>query len=580
LKTLPETDFLTSAKTGAGDNPTKEIPGNAVGVRAGESIQDAIDNNRGKQATIVLAKGVHKLEAPLKMYSGLTLAGYGKESILFLAPQVHAETIVCGDDSLSDATFRDFLIEGAATVVTNNDPNHDRRNREYMSAPSREGIVLRSEKGGVMKNILFENVTIQNFTKNGLLIVGASNIRIHRCDFSDNGSSVVPGAGLHHNLNLTQVENVNITDSRFDTSPFGSGIEILFGRNVTVTGCEMSRNRLSGIRCSESENIVVERSLTEGNDLDGITIESRMNGCKRVNLRDNLTQSNGRYGIYTGNVAQLNESGNTSRFNRLGLHLDTKPAPDPQSPDYAAYPLEEWEKPFAGFSFGVYRKNDFTLPYRFHSPKEMDKQKKYPLVLFMHGAGERGIDNRYQFFRFKPVPFWEQEECFVLAPQCPTREYTAGNADCVWVDTPFGAPAHSMKASPTRPMQLTIELLDSLLQLPQIDKSRIYVTGLSMGGFATWELIQRFPEKFAAAAPVCGGGDPAYAASLTRLPVWAFHGDADDTVIPERSREMVDAIKKAGGKPLYTEYKGVGHGAWSPAYSNPDVWKWMFTQKK
>ncbi|MDR2682823.1 MAG: GH92 family glycosyl hydrolase, partial [Dysgonamonadaceae bacterium] len=121
LKTLPETDFLTSAKTGAGDNPTKEIPGNAVGVRAGESIQDAIDNNRGKQATIVLAKGVHKLEAPLKMYGGLTLAGYGKESILFLAPQIHAETIVCGDDSLSDATFRDFLIEGAATVVTNND---------------------------------------------------------------------------------------------------------------------------------------------------------------------------------------------------------------------------------------------------------------------------------------------------------------------------------------------------------------------------------------------------------------------------------------------------------------------------
>jgi predicted peptidase len=220
------------------------------------------------------------------------------------------------------------------------------------------------------------------------------------------------------------------------------------------------------------------------------------------------------------------------------------------------------------------------LPYRLHTPQNRDNQKKYPLVLFMHGAGERGIDNRYQFFRFAPVKFWETEDCFVLAPQCPSRDYTADNAGCVWVDTPFGAPQHTMQETPTKPMQLVISLLDSILHLPQIDKNRVYITGLSMGGFATWELLQRFPEKFAAAIPVCGGGDSAYAQSLAKIPIWAFHGDEDKTVIPERSRAMVEAIEKSGGKPHYTEYKGVGHGAWSPTYSNPDVWKWLFEQKK
>ncbi len=400
LKTLPETDFLKSAKTGALDKPAREIPGNTIVVRAGEPVQEAIDKNKGNNKVIVLERGIHTLEVPLKIYSGLTLMGYGKETILFLAPQVHAETIICGDDSLCNVAFHDLLIEGAVTVVTNNDPNHDRRSRSYMSAPSREGVVLRSEKGGAIKNILFENVTIQNFTKNGVLIVGAENIKINRCDFSDNGSSVVPGAGLHHNLNLSHVTDCWITGSRFDTSPFGSGIEMMFAKNVTVSGCEMSRNYLSGIRCSESENIVIESCLTEGNDRDGIEIESLMDGCKKVNIHSNLTQNNGRYGIYTNNVVLLKESDNTSVFNRTGLHIKTKLAPD-----------------------------------------------------------------------------------------------------------------------------------------------------------------------------------PSYAELLTNIPIWVFHGDADKTVIPERSRDMIDAIEKAGGKPVYTEYKDVGHGVWSPAYSDVDMWRWMFEQK-
>ncbi|MDR2382860.1 MAG: GH92 family glycosyl hydrolase [Prevotellaceae bacterium] len=327
LAALPEVKCLKPTETGALNNPTKAIPENAVIVNPDDNLQEIIDKNKDK--TVVLSRGVHTLEAPLKVYSGLTLAGYGKETILFLAPKVHTETIVCSEDSLSNFTLRDLLIEGAVVVVASNDPNHDRRARSYMSAPNRAGVVLRSEKGGIIKNILFENVSIQNFTQNGVLIVGATNIKIKNCDFSDNGSSVVPGAGLHHNLNLSHVADCEITNSRFDTSPFGSGIEVLFGKSITVAGCEMARNKLSGIRCSESENITITDCLAEGNDQDGISIESLMQGCKKVEINNNLTQNNGRYGIYTNNVVLLNENGNKNLWNRLGNKIETKPAPAP-----------------------------------------------------------------------------------------------------------------------------------------------------------------------------------------------------------------------------------------------------------
>ena len=315
LKTLPILDFLNPTKTGAIDIPTKEIPDNHIIINPGESIQDAIDKNKGNGKAIILAKGVHTLEAPLKIYSSTNISGYGKESILFLSPKVRTETIVNGEDNISNVTIRDILIEGASSTIENEDPNHDRRSRLYMSAPSREGIIIRSEKGGEINNLLFENVTIQNFTKNGVLIIGASNIKINRCDFSDNGASVVPGAGLQHNLNLSYVTDCEITNSRFDTSPCGNGVYITFGKNIMLSDNEMCRNKLSGIYCAESENINITDNLTEGNDEDGISIDAMMLGCKQVILQNNHSQNNGRHGIMTKNTTELKESGNIISFN-------------------------------------------------------------------------------------------------------------------------------------------------------------------------------------------------------------------------------------------------------------------------
>jgi predicted peptidase len=124
------------------------------------------------------------------------------------------------------------------------------------------------------------------------------------------------------------------------------------------------------------------------------------------------------------------------------------------------------------------------------------------------------------------------------------------------------------------------DLIEALCNEHHIDKDRIYLTGVSMGGYGTWDLISRRPELFAAAIPVCGGGDPAQAEKLAKLPIWAFHGDADPLVPVQRLRDMIAAIKKAGGTPKSTEHKGVGHDAWNATYRDNNVLDWLFAQKK
>lgn len=216
------------------------------------------------------------------------------------------------------------------------------------------------------------------------------------------------------------------------------------------------------------------------------------------------------------------------------------------------------------------------LPYRLLSPKKIDPQAKYPLVIFFHGAGERGKDNRVQLVHgmndFASDEIMEKYPAFVAAPQCPDNMQ--------WVDTPWSADSHTMPENPSVPMQRAFELIDSLEKNLPIDASRIYVTGLSMGGFGAWDAIQRQPQRFAACVPVCGGGDAATVNSIKHVPVWAFHGDQDGAVKPKRSRDMIAALKAAGGSPKYTEYPGVGHDSWSATYRDPQMYAWLFSQKK
>lgn len=228
------------------------------------------------------------------------------------------------------------------------------------------------------------------------------------------------------------------------------------------------------------------------------------------------------------------------------------------------------------FETRSFKSEQGSLPYRLLRPKNYDAGRSYPLVIFYHGAGERGDDNVKQLVHgindFASDDVMAKYPCFVVAPQCPDGDQ--------WVDVPWSADSHKMPEKPTEPMRLSLELITSLESEFSIDASRLYVTGLSMGGFGTWDAIQRYPNRFAAAVPICGGGDTEFAKQLLPVPIWAFHGEADTAVKPLRSRDMIAAIKAAGGSPKYTEYPGVGHNSWAATYANREMYAWLFSQKK
>jgi poly(3-hydroxybutyrate) depolymerase len=368
-----------------------------------------------------------------------------------------------------------------------------------------------------------------------------------------------------------------------------------------------------------------------------------------------------------------------------------------------------------------------VLRYRLFKPKDYDPSKPYPLILFLHGAGERGTDNQRQVrdaLHWAKDAVQNQQPAFVLAPQCPDRRhalavygtgkefdqtfndygngaagewkpyrlpigaklptgakrflylvnaadpkaatpppvgefrnlkvYEEGAAapatidprkldfakkqgkgkvdvsadgtvtmegdvrakasfeyavtpktviefefrsaaqgtahaisldtddffDCRWANMDWAAKSGSAAPEPSTPMRLTLEALGQLRKEFKLDEKRLYVTGLSMGGYGTWDVVQRHPNLFAAAVPVCGGADEATAPRIKHLPIWCFHGGADKVVPPERSRNMVAALKKAGATPNYTEYEGVGHNSWDRAYSEPELPRWLFAQKR
>jgi putative heme-binding domain-containing protein len=222
--------------------------------------------------------------------------------------------------------------------------------------------------------------------------------------------------------------------------------------------------------------------------------------------------------------------------------------------------------------------DDETFDYRLMRPEIAEAGKRYPLIVFLHGAGERGVENKRQLFylpeQMGQPEFREKFPCYVLAPQCRSEKQ--------WVNVPWGDKKSTpMAKSASHQLQAAIAMIQRTLKHESVDLERVYLTGLSMGGYGSWELAARRPEWFAAVAPICGGGDELQAARLTKLPLWAFHGDADRVVSVGRSRRMIEAIRKAGGKPKYTEFPGVGHNAWNPAYRQKDgVVAWMFQQTR
>ena len=202
------------------------------------------------------------------------------------------------------------------------------------------------------------------------------------------------------------------------------------------------------------------------------------------------------------------------------------------------------------------------LNFRLMNPPSIKTGDRYPLLVFLHGAGQIGDDNEVQLLglpeQLAETTWRARFPCFVLAPQCPAQSY--------W----------------TNLNQELLELIHQTVKQYSIDQRRVYLTGLSMGGYGCWSLAATEPELFAAVVPICGGGNPSSARRLLETPIWAIHGDKDEAVPVEESQMIVQAIQEAGGRKIrYTELKGVGHNSWTQSYRNPHgVIEWMFVQKR
>lgn len=207
-----------------------------------------------------------------------------------------------------------------------------------------------------------------------------------------------------------------------------------------------------------------------------------------------------------------------------------------------------------------FEKDGVKTGYLLYLPKDYEKQadaKAWPLMLFLHGAGERGSDINLVTIHGPPklVSKEQQDLPFVIvSPQCPK--------DQRW--------------NP----EILMGLVDDVLGKYRTDPARVYVTGLSMGGYGTWTLAAKYPDRFAALIPICGGGDPATVEKFKQIPVWVFHGAKDTGVPLSKSQEMVNALKATGAEPKFTVYPDAGHDSWTETYKNPDVYKWLLEQRR
>jgi predicted peptidase len=224
------------------------------------------------------------------------------------------------------------------------------------------------------------------------------------------------------------------------------------------------------------------------------------------------------------------------------------------------------DPPATGFVRQVYKDamgQEFN--YAVFVPLDYKGDKPYPLILFLHGLGESGTDGKQVEVGIGPA-IAKREKTFpsiVVFPQAakPTREIF----DTWYADQPDGKRA--------------LAILDIVQKQYKVDPRRVYLTGLSMGGFGTWSLAATFPDRWAAIAPVCGGGDPKWADKIKHIACWAFHGEKDDAVPVKYSRQMIAALKAAGAEPKYDEYKDVGHNSWDRAYDTDGLFEWLLKQR-
>lgn len=293
---------------GAMPEPTYKTPMNAIRVAPGESLQAALDKASGTGKWVIATAGLHRLPATLRLPGGVTLAGEGVATKLYLDPESGMrDAIVNAHDDISDVTIRDLVVEGSVRPEPPTDPNSA---RSYRNHGNRGGIIFHGQREGQIKNVSLVNLTVQNCTFNGVFISGATGITVSKCDFTENGSSVVPGPALQHNLLLSHCADIRVEDSRLDTSPYGSGVALNQCRDAKVTRNEIARNTYFGVVVAESENVAITGNFIEGNDRSGVMVEFQYRGSANIEVSGNQIQFNDGSGIEGYAIRGAKISGN------------------------------------------------------------------------------------------------------------------------------------------------------------------------------------------------------------------------------------------------------------------------------
>lgn len=236
-----------------------------------------------------------------------------------------------------------------------------------------------------------------------------------------------------------------------------------------------------------------------------------------------------------------------------------------------------------GYEARWFSRGGESLPYRLLPPADYNAGKTYPLIIFMHGIGERGSDNEKQLVNggklFLNDSLRKQFPAFVIFPQC--ADNTTWAPMTVEQDS-SGKRSFAFPTAlpPTAPSRLLYQLIDSMMASGSVDTKRLYVGGLSMGGMGTFDILSRFPTRFAAAFPICGAGNVKLAKRYAKhTALWIFHGAEDNLVPTFYSRQYYELLKEKGADVKYTEYPGVGHNSWDNAFAEPELFPWLFSHR-
>ena len=355
----------------------------------------------------------------------------------------------------------------------------------------------------------------------------------------------------------SNTNNSSITETSSDTALVSSNTSI--NTSTTINKNNSSKKKESSKKSDSSKQEVSSQKKTNSSKKNNskINTSSKKATSKGNNSKTSIVSS---------------EEDNSS------LYEEYQKIPETIYTDFDIYADEIPEDyPYGGvFDIRYVRQkifNDeisgYSLPYCLIPPENYDENKKYPVLLYLHGAGERGSDNQSHLKNMIDKMYKYNgrlmNEAIVICPQCPAGDWWNINT--------------RNKNAPTGALGAAMNLLFSIQNTYSCDENRIYVMGLSMGGFATWTLLQEYPDLFAAGVPICGWGNPQKAPILAKIPIWIYHGTNDRTVSIESSEAMYDAITSCGGnKIIFTRLEGFDHNVWTWASNDYSMQRWLFEQ--